>query len=317
MTGVRIMIFMLMTTTVCSAQQLSLFTQYRENNSIINPAAVESDYLAFGNNISLGASYRQQWVGFSGAPSTQTIRATYFNDQTRGVGFMFGGHLINDQTGPTGFTGIYGRIAGVLSDDPESGGFSVGLSAGMVQYRVRASDLVLRDQGDVFGQTDQSQLFPDVGVGIFYYTATGGRFSTDYFYAGVSVPQVVGLDLTFTNESGEYVNQRVRHFYGMLGYYKFFSNDGFLEPSLWVKYTPNTPVNVDLNLRYQLPAALWVGAGGSSAGAVHLETGFVLGQNAGGDQLFKIGYGFDYNFSSFGPTAGSTHELNLTLSFRN
>ena len=31
----------------------------------------------------------------------------------------------------------YGRIGGLLSDDPYYGGFSVGLSFGMVQYRVK------------------------------------------------------------------------------------------------------------------------------------------------------------------------------------
>lgn len=317
MTGVRLLIIFLMTTVVCKAQQLSLFTQYRENNSIINPAAVESDFLGFGNNITIGASYRQQWVGFEGAPRTQTIRASYFKDDMRGVALMFGGHLINDQTGPTGFTGFYGRIAGVLTDDAENGGLSFGLSAGAVQYRVKSSSLVLRDPGDVLGQTDQSQIFPDVGVGVFFYKATGGRFANDYFYAGLSVPQVAGLDLTFTNPQGKFTTQRVRHYYGMLGFYKFFANDGFLEPSMWVKYTPNAPVNIDANLRYQLPTALWVGVGGSSAGAVHLETGVVIGKNAGADQIFRIGYGFDYNFSSFGPSTGGTHELNLTMSFRN
>jgi hypothetical protein len=40
-----------------SAQQLSLFTQYRENATILNPAAVESDFLAYGQSKTLGATY--------------------------------------------------------------------------------------------------------------------------------------------------------------------------------------------------------------------------------------------------------------------
>ena len=55
----------------------------------------------------------------------------------------------------------------------------------------------------------------------------------------------------------------------------------------------------------------------SDVSSVHLETGFVIGKNSGADQILRIGYGFDYNFSSFGPSAGGTHELNLTMSFRN
>lgn len=296
--------------TTLIAQQLSLFTQYRENATIINPAAVDADFLAFGQNLSFGASYRAQWVGLDNAPTTQTVRFSYLNKNGGGVTFMGGAHLINDQTGPTGFTGFYGRVAGVLSADPEYGGFVVGLSAGAVQYRVNSSEIFLREDGDVIGTQDQSQLFPDVGVGIYYYQATA---NDDYFYAGVSVPQVIGLDLTFKNDAGEFLTKRVQHFYGLLGFYKFFDNTSFIEPSLWVKYAPNVPVNVDLNIRYQTPGAIWIGTGISSAKTFHLDTGFLLGN--GLDNAIRIGYGFDYSFSSFGPTAGSTHELNVSFSF--
>ncbi len=293
-----------------NAQQLSLFTQYRENATIINPAAVDADFLAFGQNLSFGASYRAQWVGLDNAPTTQTVRFSYLNKHTSGVSLMGGAHLVNDQTGPTGFTGFYGRVAGVLSSDPEYGGFVIGLSAGAVQYRVNASEIFLREDGDVVGSQNQSQLFPDVGVGLYYYQATA---NDDYFYAGLSVPQAIGLDLTFKNAEGEFLTKRVQHFYGLLGFYKFFDNDSFIEPSLWIKYAANVPVNLDLNIRYQTPGALWIGTGISSAKTFHLDTGFLLGN--GLDNAVRIGYGFDYSFSSFGPFAGSTHELNIAFSF--
>ncbi len=302
-------VLLLLTTKTLKAQQLSLFTQYRENISVINPAAMESDFLAFGQNLTIGASYRAQWAGLENAPRTQTVRFSYFNSDASGVALMAGAHLMNDQTGPTGFTGFYGRIAGVLSSDPEYGGFVVGLSAGAVQYRVNASELFVRDAGDVVGTQDQSQIFPDVGVGVYYYQTIGDG---NYFYSGLSVPQVAGLDLTFKNDAGEFLTKRVRHFYGLLGLYKFFDNDSFIEPSLWVKYAPNAPVNVDVNIRYQTPGSLWIGTGVSSAKNFHIETGVLLGD--GVDNTFRIGYGFDYSFTSFGPSAGTTHELNVSFS---
>jgi type IX secretion system PorP/SprF family membrane protein len=316
MTGLRLLVCLLFFSAVCHAQQLSLFTQYRENLTVINPAAIESDYFVFGSPFTIGASYRAQWVGLQNGPRTQTLRANYLYDGGGSVAFNFGGYVINDQTGPTGLTGIYGKIGGVLTDDPQYGGLSIGLTAGFTQFQVRSSEISLRDENDPLAGENQSQMYPDVGVGLFMYKAVGGRFADDYIYGGISIPQVLGLDLTFQNERGQFSTQRVRHFYGQIGYYKFFSDDSFLEPSLWVKYTPNTPVNVDLNLRYQLPTALWVGVGGSSAKAVHLETGLFLGDNVGNNNILRIGYGFDHNFSSFGPTAGSTHEINLSLSLR-
>ena len=311
MTGLRLLPIFLLVAASIQAQQLSLFTQYRENATLINPAAMESDFLAFGQNLSFGANYRAQWVGLNNAPTTSTIRGSYLNKDMSGVAIMAGGHIINDQTGPTGFTGLYGRIGGVLSGDPEYSGFAVGLSVGYVQFRVDASEVRLREDNDILGDQNQNQWHPDVGLGLFYYTTVGDQ---DYFYGGVSVPQILGLDLSFQDQNGEYFVQRVRHFYGLLGFYKFFGNDSFLEPSMWVKYAPNVPVNVDINLRYQLPGGLWVGAGGSSASTMHGEVGFLIGRNAGLDNLVKVGYGYDYSFSSFGPTVGSTHEINVSIS---
>lgn len=297
------------------AQQLSLFTQYRDNAAILNPAAVESDFLAYNQNLSFGVSYRQQWVGISGAPRTQILRGSYINTERSGVTLIAGGQIVNDVTGPTGFTGLYGRIGGVVTSDPVYNGLSFALSAGVVQYRVKASEISLRDDGDVIGSQNQSQLFPDVGVGVYYYQMLdGGAWDEDYFYAGISVPQVIGLDLTFQDENGEYFTRRVQHFYGMLGLYKFLRNDGFIEPSIWIKYAPNAPLNADINLRYQTPNSLWLGTGISTGKNFHIEAGFALGENVGFDNTIRIGYGFDYSFSSFGPAAGSTHEINLAIS---
>jgi len=299
-------------TSSLSAQQLSLFTQYREHNSVVNPAAVNSDYLIFEQNVSFGASYRAQWSGLSGAPRTQVLRGEYLAGDMSGVAIMAGGHLINDQTGPTGFTGLYGRFGGIITDDPLYGGISFGISGGVVQYRVNASELRLRDQDDIELMNDQTQLYPDVGLGVFAYRLIDNG---DYVYGGASVPQVIGLDLTFQDETGEFLTQRVQHFYGQVGYIKFFDDYTFLEPSVWVKYVPNAPINVDVNLRYQFSGSFWVGAGGSSAQTAHLEAGFLLGDNLGYGQNLKVGYGYDYSFSSFGPSVGGAHEINVAYSF--
>ena len=318
MNGLRLLAFLLLTTATLQlqAQQLSLFTQYREQASLINPAAIENDYLVYANNATVGVAYRAQWVGLANAPTTSIVRGSYIWDRGN-VGLVMGGHIISDQTGPTGFTGIYGRFGGIISSDPEYGGLVLALSAGIVQYRVNASEITLRQSNDIVGTNDLTQWFPDVGVGLYYYQfLNGGGFDGDAIYMGVSVPQVAGLDFTFQDEdSGEFFQKRIQHFYGTFGLIKFFDNDSFIEPSLWVKYAPNAPSNVDLNLRYHLPSNIWIGTGVSTAKTFHFEAGFALGDNVGLNNTLKFGYGYDYSFSDFGPTAGSTHEIGLSLSF--
>jgi type IX secretion system PorP/SprF family membrane protein len=297
--------------SVATAQQLSLFTQYRENATLINPAAMETDFLSYGYNLSFGASYRKQWAGISGSPETQSVRASYVNKNSSGVSLLAGGYVLNDQTGPTGFTGVYGRIGAVIGGDPEYSGLSLAITGGYVSYAVRASEIRLRDEGDIIGMVDQTQSHPDVGFGIYYYAMDR---ADNMFYAGVSVPQILGFDLTYQDGAGEYSVQRVQHVYAMTGYHFLFDNDGILELSAWGKYVENAPFNADFNLRYQTPSAFYLGAGMSTAGNAHLEAGLVLGDNVGLDNIVRIGYGLDYSFSSFGPSVGNTHELQVSFS---
>lgn len=301
------------------AQQLPLFTQYRENIGIINPAAVSTDYFLYENAMSFGATYRAQWVGLENGPRTQTLRGDYIYTDGDNVGFISGGHIINDQTGPTGFTGMYGRFSAIISDNPYYGGIVGGLTFGAVQYRIKGSEIRLRELNDVLGGMNQSQWFPDVGLGIYYYKFIQNRgfFDDTHVYGGLSIPQVFGLNLEFENEEGNFETQRVRHYYAVAGFIKQFRNEGYVEPSVWVRYVENGVLNADFNVRYQTGSTIWFGIGASTNKNLHFEAGLLIGQNAGLDNNLKIGYGLDYSYSTFGPTAGAAHEINISYSFGN
>lgn len=293
-----------------SAQQLSLFTQYRESAPLINPAAMEVDYLNFGYNITVGLNYRKQWTGISGSPETQSARFSYVSPES---GLVAGGFVINDQTGPTGFTGAYGRIGYTidLGGDRVDQGLTIAVHGGYVGYQVRGSEIRLRDRGDVIGTMNQGQGHPDVGAGIYYYNLNRNN---GMFYAGLSAPQVLGFNLLFQNDEGEFEVERVRHYYAMTGYHFLFDNDGILELSAWGKYVEGAPFNADFNLRYQTPSALYLGAGAATSGNAHVEAGVTLGDNVGLENIIRIGYALDYSFSSFGPSVGATHEIQASFS---
>jgi len=44
------------------AQQLPLFTQYRDSWTQINPAALSNNYINYENTYIAGVSHRQQWT---------------------------------------------------------------------------------------------------------------------------------------------------------------------------------------------------------------------------------------------------------------
>ena len=300
------------------AQQLPLFTQYRDNQGVLNPASISSNYYLNQENITIGASYRKQWATLNNSPTTQVLRGEWITSNNRSFNLLTGGYIMNDQTGPTGFTGLYGRIGALLSEDPEQGGFAVGLSLGVVQYRVNVSKLRFHDAGDVEGMVDQNKIFPDAGLGAYYYRQMNtGNGRNDYFYSGVSIPQLFGLNLQFKDTDGQFATKRIQHFYGMAGWIHYLTDESYLEPSVWAKYAPNAPFNADINLKYQMNNVFWLGTGISLGKMFHAETGVVLGEDLDMGGTIKIGYGFDNSFNTFGPFAGSTHEFNLSYSFGN
>ena len=89
----------------------------------------------------------------------------------------------------------------------------------------------------------------------------------------------------------------------------------FLEPTVWVKYVAGAPINLDLNFRYLFNQYFWLGVGGSSNKTLFGEAGFQFEDFIQSGSLMKIGYGFGYPFSDFGPSFGFTHEVNVSMAF--
>jgi type IX secretion system PorP/SprF family membrane protein len=303
-----ILIVFLWAMTTVSGQQLPLFTQYREYHSIVNPANINSDYFVDEYRNSFGASMRLQWLSIERSPRTQILRGSSISQNDGYFKLATGGHLMNDQTGPTGMTGVYGRIAVIGNNRPQEGGWSAGFNVGMTQFRLNNTDVKF-NQPNIADVQSVRKVYPDVGVGIFGYMPINGQEGGDIIYAGASIPQIFSLDLTVANVQGSYDFKRVPHYFGTLGFYKFIGAQSFIEASTWVKYVKGSKVNVDLNLRGQISEFIWLGAGYSTAGFVHTEIGFLLGDNP----RIKVGYGYDHAFSTISPFFGAVHELNLSI----
>ena len=96
------------------AQQLAQYSQYMNNNYVINPAvAGTEDY------IDVKFSYRTQWTGLDGAPKTyyasvnsslgklRTQPKRRMHDWEKGY-HAIGAIVYRDETGPISRTGLYG-----------------------------------------------------------------------------------------------------------------------------------------------------------------------------------------------------------------
>ena len=123
------------------AQQLPILSFYGNHWSVINPAGVSSNYFIQDMDFSINGTVQQQWLKIPEAPKTQVLSFEYVDDESYRV--AFGGHLVNDQTGALGQTGLYGNLAyrfplGGRKNNILAGG----LSFGGVQYRADFAEIL-------------------------------------------------------------------------------------------------------------------------------------------------------------------------------
>ena len=300
-----------------NAQQLANYTLYRDHWTILNPAAMTNNYILNELPNTVNASYHRQWgsINDGGAPTLQNIGFQRVAKEDR---IVFGGYILNDKTGLIGNTGIYGNFAyRILFGRRFDQSISIGLSAGLVQYRAKITQIAFADPENLTNQTE-TKFFPDFSMGIFYHF-------DDKVYAGLSIPQTFGLNTEFRTEDGSFSIERTPHIYAIAGAYfdaAWLGNDAsFFEPSIWLKYVPNSPLSLDLNGRYQHGEVFWVGLGGGLsmgeriAKNAHFETGVIIGEGIGVEYgHLKIGVGFDWFFAPVA-TLGNGFEVMLSFSW--
>lgn len=299
------------------AQQLPLYTQYRNAQSFLNPASVNHDFFLYEYNLNIQSTYRAQWLIQEETPRSFQAAIEYITNNRSNFDLVLAGQAMKDQTGPFGTTGLYGRVGSLFSKDPYWGAFGVGFTFGYVQYVVGASDIVWRDMDDPeIVLNDFTIGRPDLGVGIFYYKRLGSLYSAqDNIYVGLSVPQILSAQEVIVQDDRTASIRRIPHYYLSGGWYHFFNAESFLEVSTWVKYVQGGGINADFNARFQPNRVIWVGGGFNLNGLVHLEGGLNIPGLVGRNTNMKIAYGFDYSLAALGLQLGTSHELTLALQF--
>lgn len=157
-----------------------VYSQYWVNGLAINPAYAGSRE-CFSNII----LYRNQWMGFPGAPVTQTLSSHLpFKDEKNAAGLF----VFHETIGVTDYYDIYGNYA--FRFTLGSGRLSLGLRAGVTLFQGNYSDLTTDPEGMVVADEtlqNESEVLPNFGVGAYYYT--------DRFYLGFSVPKLLSYEL--------------------------------------------------------------------------------------------------------------------------
>jgi len=272
---------------VANAQQQAMFSQYMYNGLAINPA-----YAGSQESVSMSALMRQQWVGMEGAPSTQTFSAHMPIEKKRiGIGLM----ILHDRIAVTDQTGVYGSYAYKIP--LQKGQLALGIQAGFTFYSSTFSEVSLTDH--TFASADASEFHPNFGFGAYY--------TTDKFYAGFSIPQLVQVKLDRENPD---INGFIQRHYFVHSGYVFDLNLNFkLKPNVLIKMVEGASVELDLNANLYYKNLIGLGISWRTMDA------FVVLFHVQLTNKLQLGYAYDITTTSVRKVSYGSHELFLNYRF--
>jgi len=293
-TSLRYLLFTATVGTAClvKGQQDPLYSQYMFNTLAFNPA-----YAGSADVFTVMALSRHQWVGFDGAPTTQTFLA---HSPLKGESMSLGFTAITDKAGPVRQTGAqvdYAYRIRVTDDSRLAFGLKGGVN--IFQADLAALSTVQDDPANV---NIQGQLLPNFGFGLFWHS--------ERYYAGFSVPKLLQNEIDAANGTTLIAATEARHWYLMGGYVLDLDRDIKFKPSFLLRRVEGAPMSLDVNANFLLRDRIWFGAMYRVANSFGL-----LGQYQVNDQ-FRIGYAFDLTTTRIGAYNAGTHEIMLNYDLR-
>ena len=318
-----------------SAQQQPYYTQYIMNNFILNPALAGIE-----NYWDLKVSYRNQWVGLNGAPTTlyltinTPLGKTAYDYETpttvpdlqaknlgakqflmeytappahSGIGFT----IINDKTGPLSRIAAYGSYAYHVPVGLKTS-LSFGLSLGVQEVNVDVNAVDFGQANPVDPAVSQSgylnKLEPDVNAGLW--------LSNKSFFVGLSAQQIVAVPINSPNgttSSGGVellTGKLIPHTFLTAGYKILVSENITILPSVMIRYVQPLPIGFDVNAKIQYQDLLWLGF------SYRYQGGFagMFGVNI--SSTINLGYSYDYTTTQLNTVSSGTHEIVIGFLWR-
>ncbi len=266
-------------------QQDPLYSQYINNPMVINPA-----YAGLNNNFNASLSYRTQWGGFEGNPTTVNVNGHIsLVDNRVGAGLL----IVQDKIGNV--TNTEFQLAGAYKLQLEDVTFSFGMQAGVINFQSDFNKLNLADPGDPAFAGNENLSKPNIGAGV--------ALKSERYFVGLSVPRL--LSTTFKSSMGEQFDLYNQHYYLFGGYVFNMGTRIRLKPSVLLKSVKGSPLSTDLNFNLNIDQLYTAGVFTRNFNTYGIQLGALL------KEQFRLGYTFEI------PTAGSvgsqfnTHEIML------
>ena len=276
------------------AQQDHLYTQYMYNMNVINPA-----YAGSKEALSFGLLYRKQWVDIEDAPTTFSLSGSMPVGRNVGLGLS----LISDEIGPVTEQNAYADFSYTLNLGGEHR-LALGLKAGATFHKVGLFTDIgqsnVPDLNDPAFSENSSNVYPNVGTGVFYYTQK--------YYIAFSVPNMLKskhLDVQNNVGGRKQFGTESLHYFLTGGYVFDISDNVKFKPFAMLKSAFDAPLSVDVSTNFLFNEKFEIGA------TYRLDDSFGAMVIYAISPSLRIGYAYDHIISDLNITTPSSHEVIL------
>jgi type IX secretion system PorP/SprF family membrane protein len=265
------------------------YSQYLFNLFDINGA-----YAGNHESVSTALRYRKQWVGFSGAPETQSFSLhTPIAGESSAAGLRIKHETIGARTT------FHARVTGVYKLRLGPGKISFGISAGLLHQQFNINDLNIRDANDPYlGQDQWSSNTPTIDVALLYHD--------DRMYVGI---ESTGIN----RQKFGWMESSIARLYAQTmlvgGWMKKVGGDDLIHLSALAKVSEGQIYQAEANASFLWNNRIWIGGG------YRLSYGIVVFSEWNITDQWRLGYSFDLAMNKLATYQDGSHELFLGFNF--
>lgn len=277
---------LLIVSTLMYSQQDPHYTQYMYNTMSVNPAYAGSR----GHGV-INLLARTQWVGFKGAPDSQTLGFdTPLGYSNMGLGIS----IVNDKLGPSNEIFLDANASYTI-ETGEAGKLALGLKLGGRLLNIDWSKGNF-NKGDKLYETNiDNKFMSSIGAGVYYHTPKA--------YVGLSVPNF--LRRNYYDDNIQSVVVERMHFFLIGGYVFDLSERIKFKPTTLFKVVSGAPISFDVSANFLFNEKFRAGISYRFDDSISAMIGFQATES------FQIGYAYDLTTSNYSSYNSGTHEVML------
>lgn len=302
------------------AQQRPLFSQYLQNQYLLNPAVTGLE-----NYIDARAGHRRQWSGLSSAPSTyyltvhsplkigdysqhlpamgrdSALKEAKESSSNPNVRHGIGGSIITDKLGPLRINSFSISYAAHVRLD-KKWWLSAGLSGGARQWVLDPNDLDLENPDEPALQSSMvNKLVSNLNFGFMLYS--------EKFFVGLASEQLLQNDVSFNTVAQTIGGKLATHYFANAGIKITMNHSVSLVPSARLRYVNASPATLDVNLKAVFLESFWLG------GSYRNTETFTVFAGAEIDHKFVVAYAYDFSTGRINDVSNGSHEIVVGIRF--